>query len=150
MRKLLEKRPHRPFSVTLLALGVLTITSLNLVRFVQAIRQWNFLASLPTESPLYLVLTALIWIAAGGPLVWGLWRGKIWAPARCRAFTIAYVVFFWLERLFLFGRPRGSIGSPTLAYLPGQGLFEGVATLLVLGFVFWTLRRKGVKNYFET
>ncbi len=140
--------PRRPFSVTLLALGVLTIASLNLVRFVQAVRQWSFLASLPSEPPLYLVLTALIWIATGVPLVWGLWKGKAWAPARCRAFTVAYAAYFWLERLFLFGRPRGGFSLPSLASLPGGGLFSALATLVLLLFVFWALRRAGAKKYF--
>lgn len=143
-------KPQRPFSVTLLALGVLTIASLNLVRLIQAVRQWSFLASLPAESPLYLVLTALIWMAAGGPLVWGLWTGKQWAPSRCYTFVLAYTVYFWWERLFLFGRPNGGLDAPSLAYLPGQGLFLAVATILFLVFVLWTLRRPGAKKYFGT
>ena len=143
-------KPHRPFSVTLLALGVLTIASLNLVRLILALRQWSFLASLPAESPLYLVLTALIWITAGGPLIWGLWTGKSWSPARCRAFTLAYAVYFWLERLFLFGRPSDSFGSPSLAYLPGQGLFSAGVTLFLLVLVFWILRRPGARKFFGT
>ncbi len=141
-------KPRRPFAVTLLALGVLTIAGLNLARFILALLQWNFLASMPTETPFYLVLTALIWIAAGAPLVWGLWTGKFWAPSRCRSYILAYAVYFWLERLFLFGRPHDSFGPPSLAYLPGNGLFSALATLLALAFVFWTLRRPGVRRYF--
>ncbi len=139
---------RRPASVTLLALGVLTIASLNLVRFYLAISQWNFLAGLPSESPLYLVSTALIWNVTGWPLAWGLWRGKTWAPARCRSFSIAYGAYFWLERAFLFGKPRGDFSLPSLASLPGYGLFSAVMTVLILAFVFWTLSRKRVKSYF--
>ena len=141
-------KPQRPVTVTLLALGVLTIASLNLVRLYLAISQWKFLAELPAASPLYLVLTALVWNAAGWPLVWGLWKGKSWAPSRCRTFTLAYAVYFWLERLFLFGRPHGSTGLPSLASLPGYGIFSAVITVLLVAFVFWTLSRKPVKGFF--
>ena len=51
----------RPFGVTLLALGVLSISVLNLVRLVLVISRWQFLSSLPGVSPLYIALTGLIW-----------------------------------------------------------------------------------------
>ena len=146
--KMPAPKPHRPVSVTLLALGVLTIASLNLVRLFLAIRQWSFLAGLPSVSPLYLVVTALIWTLAGWPLVWGLWKGKSWALALCRSFAAVFALFYWWERLFLFGRPQAGFVTPSLANLPGDGVFSIVASVFVLGFVFWTLSRKNKKKYF--
>src|SRR4030042_6295620 len=69
-----------PGSVTILMVGVLIITALNLTRLVLAIKEWDFLVSWPGVSPLYILLTGLIWTLAGIPLLWGLWRAKNWAP----------------------------------------------------------------------
>jgi hypothetical protein len=44
-------KPKRPFSVTLLFLGVLSIAGLHLLRLLQAVQQWQYLDSLPGVSP---------------------------------------------------------------------------------------------------
>ena len=49
----------RPFSVTLLAGLVLSITIVHLVRFINALTWWSFLTTLPGKPPLYLALTGL-------------------------------------------------------------------------------------------
>ena len=54
-------KPHRPASVTLVALGVLTIASLRLIRLVLAVLDWDFIGTLPGISPVYLVLSGLLW-----------------------------------------------------------------------------------------
>src|SRR4030042_4223594 len=81
-------RISRPASVTILAIGVLIITVINLVRLILSIRDWEFLASWPGVSPLYITLTGLIWTLTGLILLWGLWREKNWAPRRMQALVI--------------------------------------------------------------
>jgi fucose 4-O-acetylase-like acetyltransferase len=63
-----NQKSKRPFSVTLFALAVLSIAVIHLVRFIQAIQQWEFLASWPGVSPLYLAVTGIVWLGAGLPL----------------------------------------------------------------------------------
>ena len=70
----------RPWSVTLLTLGVLLITALNLTRFALSLREWTFLASQPGISPLYLAASGLIWAVAGSALVWGCGRRRDGRP----------------------------------------------------------------------
>ena len=62
-----QRKKKRPFLVTLLALVVLIIASTNLIRLIGSIRMWDFLASLPGVSPLYIALTGLFWVLVGFP-----------------------------------------------------------------------------------
>lgn len=132
------RRPRRPFAVTLLAVLVLTIAALFLLRLVQAIAWWDFLAGLPEISPLYLVLTGLLWSLAGLPLAWGLWRGYAGAPRAARLLALAFTGYFWLERIWL-ANPDG-----TMANWP----FSAAASAILLALVFWILARPGVKAFF--
>jgi len=92
---------QRPFSVTLLAIGVLSLTSLHLARFILAIRQWSFIVASPANiSPLYLIVTGLLWGLAGLPLAWGLWRGWEWASKTLIGFSGAYAFYYWLVSLW--------------------------------------------------
>ena len=54
-----QQLKKRPFLVTLLAVLVLIISCINLIRLIEAIRMWDFLASLPGVPPLYIALTGL-------------------------------------------------------------------------------------------
>lgn len=91
----------RPFSVTLLAIVVLTIAGLNLLRFVQAILQREFLSEFPTVSLPYLIFSGLFWTVSGLVSAWGLWRHKRWAPRFTMLFVLAYSLYYWLERIWL-------------------------------------------------
>jgi hypothetical protein len=129
----------RPFSVTLLAFGVLSFTGVNILRLVEAVRQWQLLTSLPLEiSPLYLALTGLFWGLLGFIILWGFWRGRPWGPFGLRILAVAFAIFFWFDRLFLVQIPSRTVNWPFLL---------GV-TILILFFVFWSLAQKPVKQYF--
>lgn len=123
----------RPRRVTCLALGVLTITGLSAVRFILALRQWTFLDSLPGVSPLYIMITGLVWAFVGGPLAWGLWRGRPWAPRFSQAAALVYSAYFWAERLFLFDRTPGA-----WIHMPENAPFSLAVNLLLLIFTFWS------------
>ena len=128
----------RPLIVTTLAVAVLTISALNLIRFIQAISLWKILVDLPGLSPVFLAASGLIWTLLGLPLCWGLWRGNIRAPAAARILCVAYFIYEWIER-FVMAR----VGNE-LANWP----FFLAFTLLSLGVIFWGLSRGNVKVFF--
>jgi hypothetical protein len=116
---------------------VLTITAASLIRFVQAIQQWQFLAGLLSVSPLYLAASGFIWTVIGSVLAWALWRGRRWAPGLMRFTALAYSLYYWSDRLLL--RTAG----------PGASWpFAAGANLILLIFIFRVLSRQKVKTYF--
>ena len=91
---------NRPFSVTLLALGVLCVTVLNAVRSGTAVLNWNLLSSfVPSPSPFYIFLTGLVWTLVGLLIYVGLWLGHPWARRWTVLVTIMYVIYYWFDRL---------------------------------------------------
>ena len=140
---------RRPWSVTLLALGVLIITVVNLTRFVLSLHDWSFLASQPGVSPLYLALSGLVWTLAGAVLVWGLWSAKRWAPRLMQAEALTYALYYWLDLVFLQDHPVGTAGGVLSVVLPSNWLFSAVVTIVCLGYVAWSLGRSKVKVYFS-
>jgi hypothetical protein len=133
-----EQRPKRPFSVSLLAIVVLTFTSLHLVRFVEVLRLWDFLHELLPDLPLFLALTGAIWGVIGLVLVWGLWRGHPMAPQATRLAALVYAGYYWIDHLWL----AASIEERRI--LP----FTVGVTLVLLGFIYWTLSRPRAKAFF--
>lgn len=132
----------RPSRVTLLALGVLTIAGLNLYRLIQAIVQWDFLASLPGFSPLYLAISGLFWAATGLPLAWGLWLGREWAPRATQLFSVGFALYFWLDRVFLTDDPLIPAGSSNLFFLGGL-------TIVLLALTFGILSTARSRAFFR-
>ena len=137
------ERPRRPFSVTLLALGVLTIAGIHLIRLLQAIQNWDFLAELPGVSPLYLALTGLFWAAAGLALGLALLSGAPAAPAAARLMAAVYTVYYWSNRFFA-AYTAGSIQAAGFAWG-----FAALLTVFFLGLVMWILSRPRAKAYFR-
>jgi hypothetical protein len=140
-----NKRPH---SVTLLALGVLIITVINLTRLVLSIRYWGFLNSLPAVSPFYLAITGLIWTVAGSFLLWGLWKAKIWAPRLMQAVALTYALYYWMDLIFLQDHPMSGAAAAIRMVLPDNWQFSAGMTVLYLAYMVWTLGRSKVKAYF--
>ena len=143
------KNVKRPFSVTLLMLGVLIITVVNLTRFVLSLRVWSFLASQSGISPLYLAVSGLIWAVAGSFLIWGLWRAKCWAPRLMQAVALTYALYYWLDLLFLKDHPVNRAGMAISLVLPINWQFSAGVTVVCLAFMVWTLGRSKVKAYFS-
>ena len=128
----------RPLIVTSLAVVVLTISVLNLIRFIQAISLWKVLLDLPGLPPVYLAASGLIWILFGLPLSWGLWRGNARAPAAARILCVAYFIYEWVER-FVMARMGNELENWP---------FFLAFTLLSLSVIFWGLSRGKVKAFF--
>jgi hypothetical protein len=127
----------RPFSVTLAAPGVLIISGINLLRFVEALRQWQFLSALLPISPLYLVLSGLAWGGIGLSIVWGLWLGYRWAAPSLRWAASAYTLYYWIDRL--------TLSSPDVET---NWLFAAVFNAIILSLIFWILSRRKAKAFF--
>ena len=138
----------RPGSVTILALGVLIITVINLARLVLCIRYWDFLTSWPGISPLYMASTGFIWTLAGSLLLWGLGRAKIWAPRLMEAVALTYALYYWLDHVFLVDHPVGGAEGAIQALLQVNWKYAAVATVVCLAFTAWTLECREVKAYF--
>jgi len=126
-----------PFSVTLVALGVLILAGINLLRFIEALRQWQFLSTLLPISPLYLALSGLAWGGLGLSIVWGLWSGFRWAARALRWAALAYTLYYWIDRL--------TLSSPVAET---NWLFAAVTNALILSLIFWILSRRKAKVFF--
>ena len=93
---------RRPGILTLLSILILLISLFYLVKFSQAIIQWNILASLPlTVSPLYLIGNGLVWALSAGFLSWSLWSGKPWSRRWGIIISLAFAVVVWIDTIFL-------------------------------------------------
>lgn len=132
------QKPARPLVVTLLVILVLSITVLAALRLYQAISLWDFLASLPGVSPLYLVLSGALWTIIGVLVILGLWTGNPLTPRATRGAALLFVFYHWIERWWL------SIKNGEKAFTP----FAIGFTLLCLAFVFWAIATPEARAYF--
>jgi len=139
----------RPGLVTILALGVLIITILNLLRLVLSITNWDFLNSWPEVSPWYMVLTGLVWSLTGSLVFWGLWTAKKWAPKLMVAVSLTYALYYWLDHIFLMNHPTGGVAGTQRILLPVNWRFAAGVTVFCLVYIAWTLNRSRVKAYFN-
>lgn len=127
----------RPRIVTFFALGVLILSVVHLVRAVRAIQLWAFLSDLLPLSPLYLVLTGLVWFGVGLGLAWMIWRGVPRTGFLVRIAAVAYVLYFWADRLWV-----------SNAGLPVNWPFNVAASILGLAFVYVFFKLRPVEAYF--
>jgi hypothetical protein len=144
----LSQHVARPASVTILALGVLIITTINLTRLVLSVLNWDFLNSWPGVSPLYMLLTGLIWTLTGSILLFGLWKATSWAPRLMKAVALTYALYYWLDHVFLVDHPARGVESLQRALLPINWQFAAFATVICLGYTAWVLNRPKVIAYF--
>lgn len=132
-------RPKRPFSVTLLAILVLSLVVVHLTRFAQVLRQWAFLTDLPLPvSPAYLAGTGAFWGAAGFPVMAGLWRGSRWAPAAAKGYLLGYGLYHWLEQGWVMANPLRKSNWP----------FSAGLTIVILAGSFLILSRPKARKFF--
>ncbi|MCJ7514137.1 MAG: hypothetical protein MUO23_14385 [Anaerolineales bacterium] len=131
-----DPHPHRPTSVTLLAIGVLLFTAWHAIRLAASLS----LPSLPLSVPgWYLPLTGGVWVACGLLALVGILRRRPWAPSMIGWTSLVYVIWRLADRALL---ARSDYAAQTLS---------GQAGLLVLGLagVGWILRRTAARTYFK-
>lgn len=129
---------RRPLSVTILVWLVLIVTMINLVRMVNALVRYQTLAELLPMNPIYIVLSGLVWVVIGLPLVVGLWRGNSWAPRLALLAGLAYSLYFWTDRLLIPSYPGRNSNWP----------FVLVLNLSILALGYLALTRAKVREYF--
>lgn len=129
----------RPYLVTLLAIGVLTLAMVGLVRFGQALSLWEFLNSLDV-SPVYLVISGLLIGLAGLLAVWGLWRGAYWSARYTIGYVSAVFLFYWVDRIFLGQSAIAKLNTP----------FSIGVTVIILAYTWFALFNTDSKSYFQT
>ena len=128
----------RPKSVTLLALGVLSIALFNLLGLIQIVQNESFLRSYVSFALEWLGLLRLFWSCTGLGLAWGFYFRRTWAFMALRPAVIAYLVWYWLERYLFF----------TQAGRGDNVVFLAVVSLLVVVVVFWILSAWRVRYFF--
>jgi len=128
----------RPKSVTVVALLVLILTVMRLLRFVYAIKDWNFINELLPSLSFYLIVSGLIWVIVGAPAFLGLWFGVTWAPIYTRIIAIVYTINYWLEYIFIVN----------VQGRQANWLLLGSLNLVLLVWIYWVLSRTSTRVYF--
>lgn len=93
-------RPKRPFLVTLLAIGVLTLTIFNAIRFGTALAKWDLLLKwMPHPGPVYIAATGLFWTLGLFSVTLNLWFGWKWVRPTTATAILLYELYDWLDRI---------------------------------------------------
>jgi hypothetical protein len=109
----MEKRAHRPWLVTIVALGVFCLSVGSFIQAAQTIAQSNNLSSLPLSAPAWYFLAGgifwgLAWLASGI----GLWRMTRWGIPLSLCLLPIHLAVWLFDRLLLDRAPvfRNAIG----------------------------------------
>jgi hypothetical protein len=90
--------------------------------------------------PLYVYGKTLVWAATGLMGAIGLFTGRRWAPAWVRILTLAYIIWYWIDRL-LFTASTDALQSWKLPAL---------LMALIAVFIGWSLSRTKTLRYFRS
>ncbi len=107
-----------------------------LLRFIQSLNQ------LPVSLPIpdwYLPVTGLLWGTVWLAFAAGLWIRKAWVTLALRVSAAAYVLWLWIEQIFL---TRSSFAERTIPFV------IVIPALLYTGLWF-VLRSRKVRDYFK-
>ena len=116
---------------------VLLMAISNLTRFIQAVIQWDFLIQYLSVSPLYLIITGLLWGSVFLLSFLGLWIGLQWVRIAIKYIVVAYILYFWIDRVFI----GNSIYSGTNQY------FVGMVTVFLLIWTYWVFSHGYVERF---
>jgi len=132
---------RRPFRVTLIAVAVLLLAAANLVRFVYALNQAEFMRSLGLDGPqIALALTGAIWVIGFGVAAIGLYRLKRWAWRWILAAIVLYQANLWLIRLAF---EKSSTEALTR---PADAAISILSIVLVWAILLWPRMRQVFKQ----
>lgn len=92
----------RPFSVTLMSCLVLSLIGWSAVRLIAIIRWWRMLQEYShVYFPLYILLSAIVWLIVGLILLWGIKGKKAWIQKALIGTGVGYIIWYWCDRLFI-------------------------------------------------
>jgi len=104
---------ERPFRITLIALGVLSLAAFNAWRAILVVLRFEYLRGLSLEGPaLALALTGIVWAAGFGAAAIGLYRLRRWARLWSMAAIALYQANLWLIRLSFEKSPDEPLTRP--------------------------------------
>jgi hypothetical protein len=128
---------RRPFSVTILLWLVLSLTAWSGLRLYSAIQWWGTLQEFASPpGPLYIAISAGVWLAASFLLLWGMWQVKAWIRYALLGAGATLAVWYWSDRLLL-QRPSGNWP------------FVLVLTILLLAVLVVCVFAPGTKTFFS-
>jgi len=128
----------RPFRITLIALGVLSLALFNAWRAVLVARRLEDMRDLGLEGPAAaaLLLTGIVWAVGFGAAAFGLYRLRRWARRWAMAGIVLYQASLWLIRLIFEKSPDEPLTRPADAAIALLGI------VVVWGVLSWpSLRR---------
>jgi len=130
---------NRPTLITLLSILFALGSLFSLIKFSQALLQWNNLKNLPLSiSPAYLAIDGLVWWATGLVLSLALWRGKGWSRPAVMILSMVYSLEFWVDKIWI-AEPEG---------LAQRWPINLLLTIIGLGMILLVLSRKSTRDYF--
>ncbi len=129
----LEQRP-RPIRVTLLALLIICFALFEGLRLGSSIYFWKTLIEYGAP-PFYLAISGAFWFISGCVLVWGLWTGRHWAWLGSLLGAVAFLIWYWLDRLLL-QQPHSN------------GLFAAIASGVIFILVLLILLTTRTRRFF--
>jgi len=131
---------NRPALITLLSILFALGSLFNLLKFSQALLQWNSLIKLPLSiSPAYLAIDGLVWWITGLILSLALWRGKGWSRPAVIILSVVYSLKFWVDRIWI-AEPEG---------LTQRWPINLLFTIIGLSMLLVILYRKSTRDYFR-
>jgi hypothetical protein len=98
------------------------------------------LPALPlTISPAYLALTGAVWGGLGLVVAAGLFLGRRWAAGAAAGVAVAFVIWYWVDRLLLVNTDYAARTWPSAA----------IASGLLLAAVAYLLTRPSTRRYLK-
>jgi hypothetical protein len=128
-------RIKHPIRVYLLAIIFLWLAVWNGLRLGEAIFFWSTLDKY-RGHPLYIAISAAVWIIAGLLIACGLWLGKAWGWASALVGMVGYTAWYWFDRLV--------IQEP-----PANWLFVLIVNIVILLILFTILFSSKTRRFFK-
>jgi hypothetical protein len=124
-----EYLPTRPLSVTITSVFVLCITVWSGIRAWTAAVNWELLSRF-RANPIYIFATGILWVITGIALTVVILKGRCIpsghyvTPACGLVLSIAYVLWYWVDRLAIQVFPATNITFSIIVSIVGLVIFN--------------------------
>jgi len=130
---------NRPWIVFVQFISGLIFAFAAWIRFVEALKLWDFLKGLPLAvPPLYQAVTGFIWGVAGLLVCYLVWRGSSKAPASLRILSVTFALYYWIDQFLVM----------TSEIRQTNWIFTGSLTVISVLLVFLSLKPAVVKDFY--